>query len=189
MKLLRVRFIRSDTCGGLLNGLDVQLRNLTQEIDKFSPLCLIGPNGAGKSQFLQGVAEIFQSLFHAVVPSDETVDANASLAFEIEYLIRPAGRQSNMHVRAIRSAGKGRSAVEISRNTPEGWVRCDVKAKATQDLLPSLVVGYTSGDNETLSLPFLISRSGYADEVARRALDRRPSTIEVPDRRLMFLDY
>jgi len=35
--------------------------------------------------------------------------------------------------------------------------------------LPSLIVGYTSGDNETLSLPFFVSRSGYATDVAQAA--------------------
>jgi hypothetical protein len=45
--------------------------------------------------------------------------------------------------------------------------------------LPSLVVGYTSGDNETQSVPFFISRSGYARDVAAAALDpnKRGQTI------------
>ena len=56
-------------------------------------------------------------------------------------------------------------------------------------MLPLKVIGYTSGDNETLSLPFLVSRSGYADEVGRTALDQATQDMRVPDTRLMLVDY
>ena len=64
MKLLRVHIISAKTCGGLLDDLNVGLRSSLSDNLSFEPLCLIGPNGAGKSQFLQMVAEIFQSIFH-----------------------------------------------------------------------------------------------------------------------------
>jgi hypothetical protein len=54
--------------------------------------------------------------------------------------------------------------------------------------LPSIVIGYTSGDNETLSLPFQISRSGYANDVAGAALGDSAS-MNLPDNRLMMIDY
>ena len=54
--------------------------------------------------------------------------------------------------------------------------------------LPSVVIGYTSGDNETLSLPFLTSRRGYADEVASAALGNTTESV-IPDNRLMLIDY
>lgn len=56
--------LKADSCGGLLDGLDVRLRAGANIEKTFDPLCLIGPNGAGKSQFLQMVAEIFQSALH-----------------------------------------------------------------------------------------------------------------------------
>jgi hypothetical protein len=55
--------------------------------------------------------------------------------------------------------------------------------------LPRKLIGYTSGNNETLSLPFLTSRSGYADEVGRTALDETTQDSLVPDTRLMLIDY
>lgn len=60
MRLLRVHVIAADTCGGLLDGLDLWLRSPFSHYETFEPLCLIGPNGTGKSQFLQVIAEIFQ---------------------------------------------------------------------------------------------------------------------------------
>jgi restriction system-associated AAA family ATPase len=69
------------------------------------------------------------------------------------------------------------------------WVSCDLTDRATLALLPPKVVGYTSGDNETLSLPFLLSRGGYADVVGRRALAEDGDEGGIPDTRLLWIDY
>ncbi|GAA58324.1 hypothetical protein P20652_0178 [Pseudoalteromonas sp. BSi20652] len=53
-------------------------------------------------------------------------------------------------------------------------------------MLPSKVIAYTSGDNETLSVPFFVSREGYAKKVAENAKHQRE---EVPDPRLLLVDY
>ncbi|WP_351060008.1 hypothetical protein, partial [Psychrobacter sp. TB20-MNA-CIBAN-0197] len=53
--------------------------------------------------------------------------------------------------------------------------------------LPPLIVAYTSGDNETLSLPFYFSRSGYASSVTSAA--RTNAKKVVPNNRLVMLDY
>ena len=55
-------------------------------------------------------------------------------------------------------------------------------------MLPEKIVAYTSGDNETLSLPFLVSRSGYAKEVSELALAAAQNRI-IPDTRLLLIDY
>lgn len=190
MKLLRVHIIAAKTCGGLLDGLDVCFRNPAFEVGAFHPMCLIGPNGAGKSQFLQVIGEIFQSILHATVDHEERVEGNPDLQFEIEYLITAPDDGTPNHVRATRRAeGRRRTTVAIAKKVENEWVEVDLRASATRNLLPRKIVGYTSGDNETLSLPFLLSRSGYADEVAHRALEESPRSDPVPDTRLMLIDY
>jgi restriction system-associated AAA family ATPase len=190
VRLLRVHIIAADTCGGLLDGLDVSLRSPTLDYSAFEPLCLIGPNGAGKSQFLPVVAEIFQSVFHTVTPAEERVEGNSELQFEIEYIIKPGESESDVHVRAAREArGRRKSELVIEIKTDDGWIECDLGSTDTIALLPKKVVGYTSGDNETLSLPFLLSRSGYADEVAREALGQTMEKQSLSDTRLMLIDY
>lgn len=190
MKLLRVKVITAETCGGLLDGLDVQLRNADCHYDLFDPLCLVGPNGSGKSQFMQVIAEIFQALCHWCVPSEERLESNSSLQFEIEYLIRLAGGSPPIHVRASRKAkGRKRLQVVIERWIGDGWKPCASRDKQTAALLPAKVVGYTSGDNETLSLPFFVTRAGYADEVRSNALNIETRTTPIPDTRLMMIDY
>jgi len=190
MKLLRVHIISAQTCGGLLDGVDVRLRGSEVDYFKFDPLCLIGPNGSGKSQFLQVLAEMFQSICHACVPREERLEGNTELLFELEYLIRPDGADEPVHVRAFRKKGRrSKAAIVIQKREGDAWIDCDLKAHKTWHLLPTKIVGYTSGDNETLSLPFLVSRSGYADDVRTRALDQPSGGGEIPDTRLMLVDY
>ncbi len=190
MKLLRVHVISADTCGGLLDGFDIQFRSPFCVYSEFDPLCLIGPNGAGKSQFLQVLSEIFQSIYHAYVPFEERVEGNADLQFEIEYLIRASQQESPVHVRISRKTADRRRATLLVQQKKNGeWKECNLADQENLDLLPQKVVGYTSGGNETFSLPFLVSRSGYADEVGRKALDEQRQGMQVPDTRLMLIDY
>jgi restriction system-associated AAA family ATPase len=190
MKLLRVHVVSADTCGGLLDGFDLWFRNLFGKPDtEFDPLCFVGPNGSGKSQFLQVLAEIFQAAYHACVPSEERIDGNPDLQFVIEYLIRPAEQKEPEHILISRqSVSRRRPQLTIVKKNADQWINCDLNDPETVTLLPKKVIGYTSGENETLSLPFLISRSGYADEVSSAALSDMTQP-KVPDTRLLFIDY
>jgi restriction system-associated AAA family ATPase len=192
MKLLRVHIISAATCGGLLDNLNVGLRSPFGEYSSFDPLCLIGPNGAGKSQFLQMLAEIFQAVFHICLPEEERVEGNPDLQFEIEYLIYPKNEPTPVRVRISRKkTGRKTPTLVIQRRDEEeyDWIDCDLQASDTHALLPHKIVGYTSGDNETMSLPFLVSRSGYADEVGKWALRESTRNQSIPDTRLMLVDY
>ncbi|CAN7485501.1 restriction system-associated AAA family ATPase [Rhizobacter sp. LjRoot28] len=190
MKLLRVHIVSAQSCGGLLDGIEVCLRESGANQFVFEPLCLIGRNGAGKSQFIQVIAEALQSLLHAAAPSEERAEGNPDLQFEIEYEITVNGQQDPVHVKAARLAeGRRRPTVTLAKKALDEWVDCKFSDPKTAALLPTKVIGYTSGANETLSLPFLVSRSGYADEVGRRALDESKAQDAVPDTRLMLIDY
>lgn len=192
MKLTRVHIVKAATCGGLLDGLDVSLRGGVEDSSVFDPICLVGPNGAGKSQFLQVIAEAFQAVFHECAPSEERAKGNDDLQFVLEYLINPAGSSTPIHVRVARqSEGRHRPSLKIERRKELEWIPCPLDESATIDLLPSRVIGYTSGGNETLSLPFMVSRTGYADAVSKQALVRgsEESGNSIPDTRLMLVDY
>jgi restriction system-associated AAA family ATPase len=193
MKLLRIHIISSKTCGGLLDDLNVELRSPFEDESSFAlfdPLCLIGANGAGKSQFLQVIAEIFQSIFHACIGDEERRDGNSDLQFEIEYFIYPEDDLPPVRVRISRkSIGRKRPTLIIQKKDEYNWIDCDLKDSKTHILLPEKVVGYTSGDNETLSRPFLISRRGYAGDVGTAAMHPTKENRRIPDTRLMLIDY
>jgi restriction system-associated AAA family ATPase len=190
MKLLRAHIIKADTCGGLLDRLDLWLRDPQNPGSRFDPLCLIGPNGSGKSQLLQVIAEMFQSVFHAIAPSEERIESNPNLQFELEYVIRSANSREISHVRVTRkNEGKGKSPLIIQLKVHDEWKVLDSADLSIISLLPTKLVGYTSGDNETLSLPFLLSRSGYADEVYSQAVKETDRETPIQDTRLMLIDY
>ncbi len=191
MRLLRVKVISAKTCGGLLDDLDVWFRNPFDVSFDFDPLCLIGPNGAGKSQFLQVLSEMFQSVIHACLPNEERKESNPDLQFILEYMIRIDSEESPVHIKVSREAKtrNRRAILIIERKTNDEWVTCLFEDAKTHELLPQRIVGYTSGDNETLSLPFLISRSEYANGVGIDALNPTTKKTLIPDTRLMLIDY
>ena len=190
MRLLRVHIVEAASCGGLLDGLDLWLRNPVAANRSFDPLCLVGPNGSGKSQFLQVIAEMFQAALHICAPQEERIEGNPDLRFELEYLIRPHSHDGIVHVRIRRLPERRRKhTLTMDVHLDGEWEPIELQTAAARDLLPRKVVGYTSGENETLSLPFLVGRSGYADEVSRAALEDDTLPRDIPDTRLMLVDY
>ena len=188
MKLMRLAIIDADTCGGLLNGVNVNFRGEAFDVDSFSPICLIGPNGAGKSQVLQIIAEIFQAVFARFLPDEEQGAPNGQIQFELEYAIYDAAGVVQTVRIYRRKDGKKTPDINIEKLIDEGWVKVENIAEI-KVLLPSKVIGYTSGDNETLSIPFFVSRAGYAKQVTTNALDSKKKSLVIPDSRMLLIDY
>jgi restriction system-associated AAA family ATPase len=190
MKLLRVHVISASSCGGLLDGFELPLRRPATAA-AFEPFCLIGPNGAGKSQFLQVLAEIFQTMFQACVPAEERGKPNSALLFDLEYEIRVSSSLPPVRARASRKPTEagGVGPLRIERRDDLEWIDCPLTDLATRELLPKRVIAYTSGDNETLSAPFLVSRAAYADAVATQALENPNEETPIPEPRLLLIDY
>jgi restriction system-associated AAA family ATPase len=186
MKLIKLYIERSKASGGMFDGVEVWFgRDVNETIDKaLAPICLIGPNGSGKSQFLQLIAEVFQAAWHAHAPEQERISSNDEVLFELHYLIKPESENRSRHIKLLRTQKGRRIGIELYHDSEGPILPTDPEFGK---YLPSLVVGYTSGDNETLSLPFLASRSGYADEVAIVA--RKRTDRIAPDNRLMLIDY
>jgi restriction system-associated AAA family ATPase len=194
MKLLRLSVISAVNCGGLLDGLDVKFEGTGSELDlqgdsrgALAPHCLIGPNGSGKSQLLQLLAEIFQSAWHAHKSDQERDVADQRTIFEIEYLMSRQDRGID-RIRLRRRKRKNRiMPIDLAVWNGDVWQEVDINDTGFGECLPSLIVGYTSGDNETLSLPFFVSRGGYAKGVREAAFDGPATT--VADSRLLLVDY
>ena len=109
---------------------------------------------------LQILAEIFQSIIHNFSGSEERLESNADLLFEVEYLIRPEKAVNPIHVRVSREKKALKKARLTMHTKVNGaWIEYDTVKGDAISLLPKNIVGYTSGNNETLSLPFLVSRS------------------------------
>lgn len=192
MRIVRVKIFEAASCGGLLDDMDIELARPRTggENARFSPICLLGKNGTGKSQFLQIIAEIFQAAWHEHRPGEEASTANPELLFEVIYEIEMPGAQGVRRVRLSRvrdlSGRVGKMQMEVKQD--DGYrPLADNQSPEFGQHLPPLVVAYTSGDNETLSVPFYVSRSGYAASVATAAM--KDANEIVPDNRLVLLDY
>ncbi len=173
MKLIRVEISQAGGSSSLLNGLDVAIRRRGEaDTLAFQPLCLIGPNGSGKSQFLQLIAEFFQAALHASVPGEERREVDPSSRFLLHYVISRSDK-SSLEVELVGEPETNAGIRSISIRTRAGddeWSEPKSLDVSSSELLPSRVVAYTSGENETLSLPFLASRIAYAEDITSLAL-------------------
>ncbi|WP_321337353.1 restriction system-associated AAA family ATPase [uncultured Cohaesibacter sp.] len=192
MKLIHLEIIEASSCGGLLDGFAVDLyRPAIDSNQALRPLCLLGPNGSGKSQFLQVVAEIFQAAWHTHEPEEERAEANPHLLFKLTYETSDTDGSNVRRVKISRtSETKPRGAVRMELHDGENYKAVeDTSSPEYGKHLPSSIVGYTSGDNETLSLPFAVSRSEYAEAVRNAAMPDTAPRTTVSDNRLLLIDY
>lgn len=193
MRLLYLRVDRALSCGGLLDGVELSVPAERKDTS-LAPLCLVGPNGTGKSQLLQLIAEIFQAAWNQCAPTEERESSNKESLFEIRY--RCAGGAGEARTIRLTREKSGRRTGPIEMEVMgdnEQWQRVKSNDRSFAGNLPSIIVGYTSGDNETLSLPFFVSRSGYAADVREAAMPSKGTRTRranpVPNNRLLLIDY
>jgi hypothetical protein len=157
MRLIYLRVDRALSCGGLLDGAELAVTRSHDE-RSLAPLCLIGPNGAGKSQLLQLIAEIFQVAWHQYSGTEERLSSNNESLFEVRYRMSSPTEPSRIVKLVRESSGRtvGPIQMEIMRDEDGEWQVIEIDSSSFGENLPSLIIGYTSGDNETLSLPFFV---------------------------------
>lgn len=146
-------------------------------MSEFNPFCLVGLNGCGKSNVLEALSEIFYHVELCVgqhLPSvlhDENVFISqvcAVNAFKLQYMTLDSPQNEITREHAV--------IVTISKeenDSPKITVRSQgVAPMLTFDLgnfhvsqsslvksfLPQYIVAYSSGENETLSIPYIKSR-------------------------------
>lgn len=190
MRLKRIKLnsnFRSLHSGFELNFID----NKPEHYLEVNPYCLVGKNGSGKSNLLELLAFIFYNLelrclgffpeifekmdanYQIPEPSTKKRDETYPKSYELEYYIE------NNLIKVIKNDGADE---EIYQN--------DVLLKSLKDnkdtLLPKFIVGYSSGENEILSLPFFKMRFIQYDEYLQYLSDESPYSS--PESRMVYLD-
>ncbi|SKA01218.1 restriction system-associated AAA family ATPase [Sediminibacterium ginsengisoli] len=177
MKLLRLKFIKGRYATPV-DGFE-QVFHLKEDLNKTTPICLAGVNGSGKSKLLEVFSDIFYYL-NGYCTSDSQPE-KTKIQFELEYVKESPKR---IHVKISQPEEEGFPQFEII--TAKGILTVDDRLEA-ETLLPKFVVGYTSGDNQTISKRFEETYIEYSDAVTN--LSKNPDGTIVPDTRLVFLDY
>lgn len=178
MKLLRFKYIKGEH-QNLLDGTDLSFHSFN-DLNKTTPICLAGINGSGKSKLLELIADVFYYLDRYSQNKIGLVD-KTKLQFELEYIVinkRP------VHVRVTQLKEDGYPVFETLTKSKAQEIADNRQISA---LLPKYIIGYSSGDNETLSKRFDDTYMKYAEDVTNLAIN--PTEGKVPNTRLIFLDY
>lgn len=206
MKLLRLKITDPEGFRSLPAGFEHHFRTewslqdeLTQD-DDFAPFVCAGPNGSGKSNLLEVLAAIFFQLemlrvrrnFLPEALQDETRNCSP-VAFELDYLIRVPAEYRHSDSPDWAQVGVWKEPGESVRFMWENQSDFDTDVYEVfggghaDILLPTFVLGYSSGENEILSLPFFKTRFVQFDEYWNR-LSTRSQYPGRPDARLVYAD-
>ncbi|MEB4849817.1 restriction system-associated AAA family ATPase [Pseudomonas aeruginosa] len=217
MKLLRLKITDPDGFRSLPCGFEHHFRtewSLQEELaqpEGFAPFVCAGPNGSGKSNLLEALAAIFfqlevQRVRRNFLPDifqydpDDNPDGiqeheGYPNAYELEYLIKlPKERRSPgspEFARVVVIKERDKSPWLRWQNNEafpvEGFAFSRLSDEERDLLLPQYVLGYSSGENEILSLPFFKMRFIQFDEYWN-ALARQLPYPGHPETRLAYLD-
>lgn len=206
MKLLRLKITDPAGFRSLPCGFEYYFRtewSLQEELsnsESFAPFVCAGPNGSGKSNLLEALAAIFFQLEilrvrRSFLPEvlQNTDHDFMPAAFELDYLIQvpPAYRYQDGPIWAdVRISKAVDEAVQIewkNQNEFDAGSLYAVKFGHADILLPEYVLGYSSGENEILSLPFFKMRFVQFDEYWN-ALTKQLPYPGYPETRLAYLD-
>ncbi len=174
------------------------------EATDFNPYILAGMNGSGKSNVLEALAEIFYHLdciylqykpayFDKSKENKNGFDPKTSpiTAYELEYF-------TNLDQELFSGAEAYKAQIKITKKVKERplieWLNeaelrtpQELTQLETKSLLPEYVVGYASGNNETLSIPFHKSRILQYDEYLSN-LEAQEFISPAPESSLVYLD-
>lgn len=182
-------------------------------MDSFQPFCFAGLNGSGKSNVLEALASIFYHLEFCVSKFrpqnfDKHFKRHISTpdAYTLEYIIGKNNGDSytlpNFHKVTIKKTNHHK---KVKDNEPKLFIQeypfddsveikeisilpsenNDVSAEA-KDYLPDLVVAYSSGENETLSLPFIKNRLINFDKYCEDY--KKDIVFDEPESSLIYID-
>ncbi|MEO1209728.1 MAG: restriction system-associated AAA family ATPase [Cyanobacteria bacterium J06638_20] len=206
MKLLRLKITDPRGFRSLQAGFEHYFRSewALQDERGFAPFILAGRNGSGKSNLLEVLAAIFYHLECMYLlnlpdsfryeeqenPNGFRSDQASPDGFEIEYLMPPppdlASADEQVRISIIKQPEQA-PVWALWNPQQEAWEALPAGAELRRQLLPDYILGYSSGENEILSLPFFKMRFIQFDEYWQ-ALTQQLSYPGRPESRLVYLD-
>ncbi|MEM9398719.1 MAG: restriction system-associated AAA family ATPase [Verrucomicrobiota bacterium] len=207
MKLLRLKITDPKGFRSLQEGFEYHFRRdwqLDEGKIAFAPFVCAGPNGSGKSNLLEALALIFYQLEVLRVrrrflpenfPGEEDVVADAEVhhdildAYELEYQIylKDFDSWTDVLVSKIKGESPDIYCNDVNLFEPKSEDPYVSEDSTRSSLLPEFVLGYSSGENEILSLSFFKMRFIQYDEYLN-ALQKQLPYPGRPETRMAYLD-
>jgi len=209
MKLIRLKITDPAGFRSLQYGFELHFlreRNY-EEVGAFNPYILAGPNGSGKSNVLEVLAAIFyhiECMYLNYRPEsfeyDEMENPHGFRSknavpndFEVEYFIQAptslniSGSEDYIHIKIVKENDKSPLISRVNKDLFNDEVDQILTGNEAKAVLPEFVLGYSSGENEILSLPFFKMRFIHFDEY-KDYLIRQNLYSSIPEGRLTFLN-
>jgi restriction system-associated AAA family ATPase len=188
MKLIRLKILDSFRSLNKDFEIDFHNTNSSKNLTTFHPFCLVGQNGTGKSNVLEALSNIFYHLECCTnVYPEYAFSKNESSpdAYELEYfLLNVTTTSSKENLDKIKILKDNGSCPKMSIN---GESFIEISKEYGKSFLPDLVVAYSSGENETLSLPFQKMKLYQYDQYIQDFIN--DNIYDKPKSSLLYIDY
>lgn len=195
MKLLRLQI--NNSFRSLPAGFNIEFRKPDEEFEQnlHEPICLVGVNGSGKSNVLEALAEIFsyidQTFLRYVLEHSDSPLINS---FELEYMLPFTFDRAFITMDSGITFDTKHIHVKIVKENdakPQFYWLLDGDENPITDniisALPDRVIGYSSGQNELLSIPFYRVRFRYYNTLLQEQKSTYREAVEYS--RLRYIDY
>lgn len=172
--------------------------------DNKEPICMVGLNGSGKSNSLELLSELFYYLELQTIATDKALevfnDRYAALDFELSYEISSYKWKSTLNksreslpfvesaIILVWCSKKKHEALRIEIKDKEDATSFALPTYLWREILPNKVIGYSSGQNELISNPFIKLDYHYFDEFVKSTSERNYET-NTEVNRMFFMDY
>lgn len=194
MKLLRLQI--NNSFRSLPAGFELIFRNINDVYDNLDePICLVGVNGSGKSNVLEALGEIFTYLDQTFLKFvNKHSDSPLVNGFELEYLLPFTWDME--FITADSDLTIDTEFIHIKIVKPKDflpsfyWI-CNGESRpialGMQSSLPKRIIGYSSGQNELLSIPFTKIKFRYYNTLLQEFKSTYRDAIEYS--RMKYIDY
>jgi predicted ATP-binding protein involved in virulence len=137
------------------------------DMQHLEPIYLVGLNGSGKSNLIEALSEVFCYLeLHTLGYVLQTqLKKVCPPPFSIEYLLHVSSKDEILHIKVELSDKK---KISLFKKIEDDFENIE-NVSDWREYLPSNVVGYSYGHNETISIPYLRNHSLYSIAVAGQA--------------------
>lgn len=162
---------------------------INESLSNFHPFCFAGLNGSGKSNVLEALSNIFYHLeciindypLFAYSPEESKPDV-----FELEYFI--ASDTESKEIDSLNHIIIKKEKNTLPQISINGDNFIEISKSFGSSYMPDLVVAYSSGENETISLPYvkmkLFQYDQYIKDLARGDIE-----FQKPKSSLLYIDY